>query len=74
MVEMFSELGIEESLESPGDWPGILLSDVGTQEQRIVSGTLREVCQNDAGLIHSLIIPSDMSENESDAFERRKEG
>ena len=74
MVERYSELGTEESLESPGDWLGILLSDVGTQEQRIVSGTLREVCQNDAGLIHSLIIPSDMSENESDAFERRKEG
>ena len=74
MVERYSELGTEESLESPGDWLGILLSDVGTQEQRIVSGTLREVCQNDAGLIHSLIIPSGMSENESDAFERRKEG
>ncbi len=74
MVERYCELDTEESLDSPGDWLGILLSDVGTLEQRVVSGTIREVCQNDVGLIHSLIIPSDMSENESDAFERRKEG
>ncbi len=74
MVERYCELDTEESLDSPGDWLGILLSDVGTLEQRVISGTIREVCQNDVGLIHSLIIPSDMSENESDAFERRKEG
>ncbi len=72
MMGRYSELDTEKILDSPGGWLAILLSDVGTVEQRVVSGTLREVCQNDVGLIHSLIIPSDMSENESDAFERRK--
>jgi len=54
-------------------WDGILLSDVGTSMQRVTSGTLDELSGMEGGFVHTLIIPSKMSDNEKDAFRRRKE-
>jgi len=74
MVERFvEERGSKESLEVPVDeWDGILLSDVGTDAQRIVSGNLGDIANVGEGWIHTLILPSKMSSNEKEAFERRK--
>ena len=54
------------------EWDGILLSDVGTNRQRVSSGTLGELAGIEGGFVHTLIIPSNMSDNEKDAFLRRK--
>lgn len=53
------------------DWDGILLSDVGTSNQRVSSGSLDDVSNFEGGYVHTLIIPSNMSDNEKDAFRRR---
>ncbi len=55
------------------EWDGILLSDVGTSKQVVSSGTLDELSIIEGGYVHTLIIPSNMSDNEMDAFRRRKE-
>ena len=55
------------------EWEGILLSDVGTSRQRVTSGSLGEISQIKGGFVHTLIIPSNMSENERDAFHRRNQ-
>ena len=55
------------------EWEGILLSDVGTSRQRVSSGSLGELSAIEGGYVHTLVIPSNMSENEKDAFCRRKE-
>ena len=52
-------------------WEGMLLSDVGTKGQRVFSGSLEEISRIQAGWVHSLIIPSEMSDNEREAFSRR---
>ena len=52
-------------------WEGMLLSDVGTKGQRVFSGSLEEISMIQAGWVHSLIIPSEMSDNEREAFSRR---
>ena len=54
-------------------WDGILLSDVGTSRQRVSSGTLGDLSVIEGGYVHTLIIPSNMSDNEKAAFHRRKE-
>ncbi len=61
----------EISLISVGGWEGMLLSDVGTSSQRVCSGSLEEISKIDGGWVHSLIIPSNMSDNEREAFRRR---
>ena len=55
------------------DWDGILLSDVGTSRQRVSSGSLDDLSAIEGGFVHTLVIPSNMSDNEKDAFYRRKE-
>ena len=63
----------EASASDVREWEGILLSDVGTTRQRVSSGTLGELSVIEGGYVHTLIITSEMSENEKDAFLRRKE-
>ena len=53
------------------EWEGVLLSDVGTKGQRVFSGSLKEISKVQGGRVHSLIIPSEMSDNEREAFSRR---
>jgi len=74
MVERFTEdCGSKESLEVPVmNWDGILLSDIGTDMQRVVSGNLGELAKVEDGWIHTLILPAEMSENEKEAYERRR--
>ena len=60
-----------KSVLAINEWEGMLLSDVGTKGQRIFSGSLEEISQIQGGWVHSLIIPSEMSENEREAFGRR---
>lgn len=61
---------VGESIEV-GEWDGILLSDVGTSRQRVSSGSLSDISKIKEGYVHTLIIPSNMSDNEMEAFSRR---
>ncbi|MBR79915.1 MAG: diphthine synthase [Euryarchaeota archaeon] len=56
------------------DWKGLLLSDVGTNRQNVVSGRLGDIGAVEGGWVHTLILPSEMSGNEKDAFQRRRLG
>ena len=49
----------------------MLLSDIGTKDQRVFSGNLEEISKIQEGKVHTLIIPSEMSDNEREAFRRR---
>ena len=54
------------------EWAGMLLSDLGTEEERVVSGTLSELSEISTGNVHTLIVTAEFSGMEEDAFERRK--
>ena len=54
------------------DWRGLLLSDLGTEEERVVSGKMRSLSQIEGGHIHALIIAAEFSGMEAEAFERRR--
>ena len=74
MAQRVSEEGSGLEMEwDIREWDGILLSDVGTSKQVVSSGTLDELSIIEGGYVHTLIIPSNMSDNERDAFRRRKE-
>ena len=78
ILEKMSERSQEDgsrdgSASNVRDWDGILLSDVGTSRQRVSSGSLHELSAIEGGYVHTLVIPSNMSDNEKDAFSRRKE-
>jgi len=75
LQKMYEKLSNEEGLsdvESPLTWDGILLSDLGTKEQRITSGSLNELSTKNVGTIHCMIIPANFSEMEKEAFNRRR--
>ena len=63
--------GVKKSALAVNEWEGVLLSDVGTKGQRVFSGSLKEISKVQGGRVHSLIIPSEMSNNEREAFSRR---
>ena len=63
--------GVKKSALAVNEWEGVLLSDVGTKGQRVLSGSLKEISKVQGGRVHSLIIPSEMSDNEREAFSRR---
>ena len=70
--KFFHEKGMKESLQIPvEEWDAILLSDIGTVSQRVASGNLADLAELEGGWIHTLILPSEMSLNEKEAFERR---
>ena len=54
------------------EWGGMLLSDLGTEEERVVSGTLRELSDISTGYVHAFILPAEFSGMEEAAFERRR--
>ena len=54
------------------DWRGLLLSDLGTEEERVVSGKMRSLSQIEGGHIHALIVAAEFSGMEAEAFERRR--
>ena len=54
------------------DWSGMLLSDLGTEEERVVSGTLEGLSEIDMGYVHAFILPAEFSGMEEAAFERRR--
>ena len=60
-------------LENPvKQWNGILLSDLGTEEERVLSGPLGDLSVQEGGMVHAFILPAEFSGMEEDAFERRK--
>ena len=63
--------GLDSTSVVVNEWEGMLLSDVGTKGQRVFSGSLEEISKIQDGWVHSLIIPSEMSDNEREAFSRR---
>jgi diphthamide biosynthesis methyltransferase len=50
----------------------MLLSDLGTEEERVVSGTLGGLSEIDEGYVHAFILPAEFSGMEEVAFERRR--
>ena len=63
---------VEEFDELVEEWGGLLLSDLGTEEERVISGSLGELSQMKGGHIHALIIAAEFSGLEAEAFERRR--
>ena len=62
-----------DSMSTPiAQWDSILLSDLGTPDQRVVSGNLEDIAKVDGGRIHCLILPAEFSGLEREAYERRK--
>ena len=60
-------------LENPvKQWNGILLSDLGTEEERVLSGPLGDLSGQKGGMVHAFILPAELRGMEEDAFERRK--
>ena len=60
-------------LENPvKQWNGILLSDLGTEEERVLSGPLGDLSGQKGGMVHAFILPAEFSGMEEDACERRK--
>jgi len=75
VARLLEEQGERESLEAPvRDWDGILLSDIGTERQRVIAGHLSDLSEVEGGWIHTFILPAEMSGNEREAFERRSVG
>ena len=62
----------EEYNQPVEDWGGLLLSDLGTEEERVVSGSMKDLSQIQGGHIHALIIAAEFSGMEAEAFERRR--
>ena len=62
----------EEFNQLVEDWQGLLLSDLGTEEERVVSGKMRSLSQIEGGHIHALIVAAEFSGMEAEAFERRR--
>ena len=54
------------------EWGGMLLSDLGTEEERVVSGTLGELSGIGMGYVHAFVLPAEFSGMEEAAFERRR--
>ena len=54
------------------DWDGLLLSDLGTEEERVASGSMRSLSEVEGGHIHALIVAAEFSGMEEEAFERRR--
>ena len=61
--------GFDESVE---EWDGLLLSDLGTEEESVVSGSMKSISKIERGHVHALIIAAAFSGMEAEAFERRR--
>ena len=62
-----------ESLAAPiAKWDGILMSDLGTPDQRVVSGELEELATVERGRMHCRVLPADFAGLERQAYERRR--
>ena len=73
--KILEETSTFEILNKPVDeWDGILLTDISMEEQKVTAGNLSQLSKLKDGWIHCMIIPSNMNDNELEAFERRKNG
>ncbi len=79
LLEKMAERLVDEEdgrrgrLELPvKQWNGILLSDLGTEEERVLSGHLGDLSGQKGGMVHTFILPAEFSGMEKDAFERRR--
>jgi diphthamide biosynthesis methyltransferase len=50
----------------------MLLSDLGTEKERVVSGTLEDLSEIGMGYVHAFVLPAKFSGMEEAAFERRR--
>ena len=67
------EGGVRESMTAAiTNWDAILLSDLGTSDQRVVSGDLEDIAKLTDGRIHCLILPAEFTGLEREAYERRR--
>ena len=54
------------------NWDAVLLSDLGTSDQRVASGDLEDIAKLTGGRIHCLILPAKFTGLEREAYERRR--
>ena len=67
------EGGVRDSMTTAiTNWDAILLSDLGTSDQRVVSGDLEDIAKLTDGRIHCLILPAEFTGLEREAYERRR--
>ena len=67
------EGGVRESMTTAiTNWDAVLLSDLGTSDQRVVSGDLEDIAKLTSGRIHCLILPAEFTGLEREAYERRR--
>ena len=67
------EGGVRESMTAAiTNWDAVLLSDLGTSDQRVVSGNLEDIAKLTGGRIHCLILPAEFTGLEREAYERRR--
>ena len=75
MFEKLVELegNVRQSMTTAiANWDAILLSDLGTPDQRVVAGDLQELAELDSGRIHCFILPAEFVGLEQEAYERRR--
>jgi diphthamide biosynthesis methyltransferase len=65
LLRMAEELGVDV-----GDWTGVLCSDVGGSDQRIIHSTLDRIASVSGGRMHCLVIPGRLDDLESEALSR----
>jgi len=62
---------VRESMRTPiAKWDGILLSDLGTVNQKVTAGNLEDLALIEGGCIHCLILPATLDELENEMFQR----
>ena len=62
---------VRESLSIPiSEWKGILLTDLGTVNQRVIAGNLGDLALIKGGLVHCLILPAKLDELENVMFQQ----
>ena len=67
------EGGVRESMTTAiTNWDAVLLSDLGTSDQRVASGDLEDIAKLTGGRIHCLILPAKFTGLEREAYERRR--
>ena len=62
---------VRESMNVPiSKWDGILLTDLGTTNQRVIAGNLEDLALVKGGSVHCLILPAKMDELEKEMFQQ----
>lgn len=71
-LERSQDVEVASLIGPLSDWNTILLSDIGTVRQRVVSGSFSDISEIKGGVIHCLILATEFSGMEKEVFEHLK--